>query len=186
MPHRSIKEGSRQHRRTYDQPQDADAGPAPRLTLHDREHQSARREHEQRRTGKVGEALAVGSARCWGGNSASRSASEVGMRIAPPAAWRMRAPISHPGPGAAAHRAEAPTKVIKPPMNNRLRPSRSARRPAGTSSAAITIAYALRTHERVASLVPEKSCLMLGNAMFTMKRSRLATNAATETITRTR
>src|SRR5713226_8676289 len=47
MPHRSIKEGSRQHRGTYDQAQDADHFPAPRLTLHDREHQSARREHEQ-------------------------------------------------------------------------------------------------------------------------------------------
>ena len=40
----------------------------------------------------------------------------------------------------AAHRADAPTKVIRPPMNKRFRPRRSARRPAGTRSAAMTIA----------------------------------------------
>ncbi len=33
------------------------------MTLHDRKHQGARREHEQRRAGEVGEALAVGIAR---------------------------------------------------------------------------------------------------------------------------
>ena len=48
------------------------------------------------------------------------------------------------------------------------------------------MAYALNTQERVASLVPVKSRSMLGKAMLTMKRSRLATNVATETMTRTR
>ncbi len=134
----------------------------------------------------VADHTATASARCFGGNSASTSASEAGIRIAPPAACRTRAAINQPAPGAAAHSAEANTKVTRPATKSRLRPNRSAMRPAGTSSAAVTIAYPLRTQESVASLVPAKSRWMLGKAMLTMKRSRLATKVATETITRTR
>jgi hypothetical protein len=62
-----------------------------------------------------------------------------------------------------------------------LRPSRSAERPNGTSSAAKTIAYALRIHDSSASVEPVKSARMSGKAMLTMNRSRLLMKTAVET-----
>src|SRR5437899_1856824 len=89
-------------------------------------------------TAPVADQMATATARWRPENSARSSASDVGMSTAPPAAWTTRAPISHPAPGAAAQRAEATTNVTSPPMKRRLRPSRSARRPAGMRSAAVT------------------------------------------------
>ena len=68
-----------------------------------------------------------------------------------------------------------------PQRNARRRPWRSARRPAETISAASTIAYAFSTHEMVETLEPAKSLSISGNAMFTMKRSRLTMNTPIET-----
>ena len=120
------------------------------------------------------------------GNSGRRRASEVGKTEAAPTACSTRAATSSSTEGAAADRAEATVKIARPATKLRLRPSRSAVRPAGTSRAAKTIAYALRIHESDARLVPPKSRSMAGNAMFTMKRSRLAMNTAADTTIRTR
>ena len=64
----------------------------------------------------------------------------LGKIIAPPAACTTRAATSVSTEGATAQRTEAPVKVARPSRNIRLRPMRSASRPAGTSSAANTIA----------------------------------------------
>ena len=56
--------------------------------------------------------------------------------IAAPAPWITRAAISVPTDGAAAHAAEASVNSTMPAENVRLRPIRSATRPAGTSNAA--------------------------------------------------
>jgi hypothetical protein len=62
---------------------------------------------------------------------------------------------------------------------------RSAIRPAGTSSAAKTIAYALRIQDSSPSDVPEKSPWMSGKAMLTMVTSRNPMNAPADATTRT-
>jgi hypothetical protein len=128
----------------------------------------------------------IASPRFSGGNSGSSRPSDDGVRIAAPAACATRAATRTSTDGAAAHAALATVKSARPPRNARLRPVRSAQRPAGTRSAAKTIAYALSTQESDASDVPSKSRWMSGNAMLTMKRSRLATKTPTETIAATR
>ena len=75
-----------------------------------------------------------------GGAAASSRLSEAGMSSAPPAAWTTRAPTRTQTSGAAAQAAEASAKMIMPVRNAARRPIRSAARPAGTSSAANTIA----------------------------------------------
>ncbi len=82
----------------------------------------------------------IATCRFSGSNSGSISPSEVGSISAPPAACTSLAAISAPTEGAAAHAAEANTKIARPRRNARLRPNASAQRPAGTSSAAKTIA----------------------------------------------
>src|SRR4051812_23419839 len=76
-------------------------------------------------------------------------------------------------------------KSASPSRKPRLRPRMSAQRPAGTSRAATTIAYALRTQDSDDSEEPPKSRPMSGNAMLTMKRSRLAMKTPTHTTART-
>src|SRR4029079_19217455 len=88
--------------------------------------------------------------------------------------------------GATAQRADPTVNVAMPTRNIRLRPIRSATRPAGTRSAPNTIAYAFRTQERSLSDVPEKSRASSGNAMLTMNRSRLATKTPSEVTIRIR
>ena len=117
------------------------------------------------------------AARRSGGNSPTTRPSDVGIMSAAPTAWTTRAATSHHGPGAAAQRADAATKTPRPVRKTRLRPRRSARRPAGTSNAAKTIAYPLRTHDRPEIPAEEKSSSIAGKAMLTTKRSRLARNA---------
>ena len=58
---------------------------------------------------------------------------------APPVAWRTRAPTRKPRLGARAHSAEEAVKMASPRRKARLRPARSAQRPAGTRAAAKTI-----------------------------------------------
>ncbi len=72
--------------------------------------------------------------------AASSRPREAGMSSAPPAAWTTRAATSTHTSGAAAQAAEARPKTIIPVRNAARRPIRSAARPAGTSSAANTIA----------------------------------------------
>ena len=76
------------------------------------------------------------------------------MSRAPPAAWTTRAPTRTQTSGAAAQAAEATAKTIMPVRNAARRPIRSAARPAGTSSAANTIAYAFSTQDSDARSVP--------------------------------
>ena len=62
----------------------------------------------------------------------------------------------------------------------RRRPTRSAMRPATTSSAAKTTLYAFRIQDRSAMSVPGNERAMSGNAMLTIVTSRNATNAPTD------
>jgi hypothetical protein len=74
------------------------------------------------------------------GPKAGRSRpSEVGSMRAPPLAWRMRAAMSRPRVGLSAQRADDAVKMPNPMRKARLRPARSAQRPAGTSRAANTM-----------------------------------------------
>ena len=83
--------------------------------------------------------IAMAVARWEMGNSGRIRAREVGTRIAPPTAWRIRAATRVSTEPAIPHRTEASRKIPIPTMNMRLRPTMSARRPAGTSSAAKTM-----------------------------------------------
>jgi hypothetical protein len=128
---------------------------------------------------------AVAVARCSSGNSGSRSASDVGTRIAAPAACTTRAPTRTSTEGASPQTADAARKVRTPTKNIRRRPSRSDSRPAGTSSAAKTMLYALRIHDRPASDVSGKEDSMSGKAMFTIVTSRNPMKTATDVTSRT-
>ena len=63
----------------------------------------------------------------------------MGSISAPPLAWRMRAATRRSSEGATAHRADEAVKMPSPMRKARLRPARSAQRPAGTSSEAKTM-----------------------------------------------
>src|SRR5450755_3905041 len=117
-----------------------------------------------------------------GGNSGSSRPSEVGSMNAAPAACATRAPTSTATDGAAAHAAEARLNRPSPSRKPRLRPARSAHRPAGTSSAAKVIAYAFRTQDRPARLTPVNSRWMSGKAMLTMNRSSEAMKTPIDTV----
>ncbi len=82
----------------------------------------------------------IAPVRLSGGAAASSRPREAGMSSAPPAAWTIRATTSSQTSGATAHAAEAIAKTMTPARNAVRRPIRSAARPAGTSSAANTIA----------------------------------------------
>ncbi len=84
--------------------------------------------------------MAIANGRCAAGKAGRIRPSVVGSIIAPPAAWRTRAATRKGIEGAAAQRPEAAAKSSRPEMKTRLRPIRSAMRPAGTSRAAKTIA----------------------------------------------
>ena len=119
-----------------------------------------------------------------GGKAGRISPSVVGSIIDPPAACSTRAATRKGTAGAAAQSAEARENSNRPDMKIRLRPIRSAIRPAGTSSAAKTIAYPFSTQERLENEAPSKSRAIDGRARLTMNRSRLAMNSPTEVIRR--
>ena len=73
------------------------------------------------------------------GYSGRISASETGTVTAAPAPCTTRAATSASQLGATAHAADAATNSAIPPRKTRLRPRRSARPPAGTSNAAMTM-----------------------------------------------
>src|SRR5262249_8242668 len=123
--------------------------------------------------------------RC-GANAGNTTPNELGVRIAAPAPCRRRAPMRTDADGAIAQTADARTNNDMPTRNPRLRPYRSARRPAGTSRAANTIAYPLSTHDSSARLEPGKSRWRSGNVMLTMNKSSRDANTPIETITKVR
>ena len=110
--------------------------------------------------------------RCSGGNAAITSSWPEGTSIAPPAACSTRAPTSSGTEGAVAHSSDPAVNAARPARNSRRPPTTSANRPPGTSSAANTIAYALRIHERPASVAPANDARTSGNAMLTIVASR--------------
>jgi hypothetical protein len=84
--------------------------------------------------------MPIATGRCSAGKAGRSSPSVVGIIIAAPTAWRTRAPTRKGIEGATAQRAEAAEKRRRPLTKTRLRPIRSAIRPAGTNRAANTIA----------------------------------------------
>src|SRR5688572_16734307 len=73
---------------------------------------------------------------------------------------------------------DPPVNTASPATRVLRRPTRSAHRPAGTSTAANTIVYALRIQDSEPSSAPEYSSPIEGNARLTMNRSRLDMNTA--------
>src|SRR4051794_24113460 len=114
------------------------------------------------------------------GKRGRTSPSDVGVSAAAPAAWTTRAATSSSADGASAHSAEPRVKTASPARNTRSRPTRSPSLPNGTSSAAKTIAYALRIHDSPETDASGKSSPIAGNAMLTMNRARLARENAGE------
>ena len=71
--------------------------------------------------------------------------------------------------------SELSVNRVTPPTNNRLRPSRSARRPPRSSVPPNRIAYAVTTHCRL-SCEKWRSCLIAGRATYTTATSRMTMN----------
>ncbi len=136
-------------------------------------------------TAPVAPQMPVAVARCASGNSGSSRASEVGTSAAAPAAWTTRAATRTSTVGARPAAAEAARNVSRPAMNIRRRPTRSATRPAGTSSAANTMLYAVRIHDSPASEVSLNDARMSGKAMLTIVTSRKLMKTATDVTART-
>ncbi len=80
----------------------------------------------------------IATCRRAAGNSGSTRASELGTTSAAKAPCSARAAVSTPASGAAPHSALNAAKPPSPARNSRLRPYRSASRPAGMSIAANT------------------------------------------------
>src|SRR4051794_34728251 len=119
------------------------------------------------------------------GVSASTSPSAAGIMAAAAAPCTARAATSAPTLGASALASEATVNSATPPMNTRRRPTRSATRPAGVSSAANSTAYAVITQDSSVTEVPRKSVARSGNARFTTVTSRKARKVAPDAISRT-
>ena len=81
---------------------------------------------------------------------------------------------------ATAHSTEASVKATRPAMKMRLRPNRSAIRPAGTSSAASAIVYADSVHDIVANETSGKDARMSSNATKRTWVSRKTMKAASD------
>ena len=122
----------------------------------------------------------VAVARFSAGNASSTSPSDAGIRAAPPTAWITRAAINTAALGAAPEMTDPSRNRAKPTAKTRRRPTRSAIRPAGTSSAAMTTLYAFNTQLRSDSEVPANERRIAGNAMFTIVTSRNTMNTASE------
>jgi hypothetical protein len=75
-------------------------------------------------------------ARRAAGNAPSRRASDVGITRAAPTAWSTRKATSNGTDAASAQAAEPTVNTATPVRKTSRRPYRSARRPAGASSAA--------------------------------------------------
>ena len=122
---------------------------------------------------------ATALARRAGGKAWSTSASEEGKSSAAPRACSARAAINMPAEGATPQSVEAALKSARPSRKMRLRPTRSAMRPAGTSSAPNTMVYALRTQESWAAETCANVARMAGKATKSTVPSSETTNTAT-------
>src|SRR6516225_3625796 len=78
-------------------------------------------------------------ARAAAGTAANTRDSDAGTIAPAPAAWTTRAAISAATPGARPHSTDPALNTASPATKTRSRPTRSAHRPAGTSTAANTI-----------------------------------------------
>jgi hypothetical protein len=113
-------------------------------------------------------------------NSWAISASETANMIAPPTPCTARIRFRKVGSPASPQSSEATVKMPRPAAKTRLRPSRSARTPAVSTSAASEIAYASTTHWRSVKLAPRSSRID-GSAVFTTVMSSKSMNVATLT-----
>ena len=82
----------------------------------------------------------IAAARRSGGVSARMTASDAGIIAAAPAPWRPRATSRIPNDGATAATSDMVVNTNAPPASSARRPSRSAKRPPGASSAAKVMA----------------------------------------------
>src|SRR3954447_10171292 len=112
------------------------------------------------------------------GNVCSTRASDAGTRIAAPAASTISAPTSTPTVGASPRSIEPTVNTTTPIRNIRRRPTRSARRPLGISSAANTRVYALSTHDTVDGPAELNVLLIAGNETKPIVVSRNTANTA--------
>src|SRR5205085_2030184 len=92
------------------------------------------------------------------------SANDDGTSAAAAIACRTRAPTRISTDGARPHNIDAIVKPTAAVRKVRRRPTRSANRPNGMSSAANTLVYALRTHDSDDGDADENSALIEGNA----------------------
>ena len=106
------------------------------------------------------------------------SESAAGATMAAPAPWMTRAAISSTGSWARPPARLARENAIRPAMNIRRRPSRSAARPPRMSRPPNEMAYPVTIH-CTASGGMASSRSMEGRATFTMLKSRTTMNAAT-------
>jgi hypothetical protein len=121
-----------------------------------------------------------------GGMVLMMMASTEGVSIAPPTACTTRAPMSTGTVGATAQIALPVVNSASDVRNTRLRPTRSAIRPAGMSSAAATIANDVSTHDTNEIGTSGKSARMLGYATNINDRSSALTAEEIETSASTR
>jgi hypothetical protein len=101
--------------------------------------------------------------------------SAAGETIAPPRPWTPRATISQPSDWARPPASDAREKRIRPRMNIRRRPIRSARRPPRSRKPPKVRVYALTTHER-SLWVKDRARPIEGRATLTIDASMTITN----------
>src|SRR5687767_6805949 len=99
------------------------------------------------------------------------------MTSAPDAAWTARAAMTSGRTGATATSREPAANVVSPRRKTVRRPRRSPHRPAGTSNAPKTMAYAFRTHDSVAVDASGKSARRSGIATLVTLSVSVTTNA---------
>src|SRR5215207_3962349 len=118
----------------------------------------------------------IAAVRRAGGVSASTNASDAGIISAAPTPCTARAASRTPKVGASAASSDATVNVVTPATNRRRRPTTSASRPAGASSAANRIVYSVTTQD--SDVTPtEKSAPRSGTARFVIVTSRKARKA---------
>src|SRR3954454_12952742 len=101
----------------------------------------------------------------------------AGDSSAAPRPWTARAEISHTSFWARPPAREAPANRMRPAMNIRRRPIRSAMRPPSSRKPPKVSVYALTTHDRL-SWEKTRALRMDGRATLTMEASSTTTNCA--------
>src|SRR3954468_1023561 len=105
------------------------------------------------------------------------SEKAAGESSAAPRPWTARAEMSHTSLWARPPASEAPAKRMRPAMNSRRRPSRSANRPPSSRKPPKVSVYALTTHDRL-SWENSSARPIDGRATLTMEASSTTTNCA--------